>query len=191
MQELTYEIPFERLSKLGRTMGRRAFRGMWLLRWGLFTGYLAALVALSFYADAIDRWFNAQGMPSGSLLTFLTVTAIVLIVTLRLRKRQKQEIKARANFDLSIRLNKTETGIHIETDEIGYILKWRGINQMLLEPDGVVISHGGLFFLVPNLAFSNMADRNAFIRDVYAQLGDEAKARSEDEIRPVLDGTVS
>ncbi len=186
MQELTYEIPFERLCRLGRSMGRRAFRGLWMLRWGLLLGYLAILLLFSIFSDELDVWLYGQGVPGGSLLVFFAITAIFLAAMLRLRTTQRQEIKARTNFGLTIRLTRNEEGIHIDTDEIAYLLKWRGINQMLIEPDGVVLSHGSLFFFVPDSAFADGAGRSAFIRDVYSHLGDEAKARSEYEIGPVL-----
>ncbi|HKJ62917.1 MAG TPA: hypothetical protein VKA94_13145 [Hyphomicrobiales bacterium] len=190
MQELTYEIPFERLRKLGRTMGRRAFRGVWMLRWGLLLGYLACLLILGSYADQLEGALEARGIYGGYLIVLIAITGIFLFAMIRLRKVQTRAIKARANFGLSIRLTKNEDGVHIETDEIAYFLKWRGINQMLLEPDGVVLSHGNLFFLVPDNAFASEADRNAFIRDVYAHLGETAKAKSEQEVRAVFTGTL-
>jgi hypothetical protein len=39
---------------------------------------------------------------------------------------------------------------------------------------------------VPDSAFASKAGRNAFIRNVYAQLSPEAKAKSEPEVGPVL-----
>ncbi len=190
MQELTYEIPFERLRKLGRTMGRRAFRGIWMLRWGLLFGYLLCLLLMSTYADELERTLEARGIYGGYLIVLIAISGIFLFAMIRLRKVQTRAIKARANFGLSIRLTKNEGGIHIETDEIAYYLKWRGINQMLLEPDGVVLSHGNLFFLVPDNAFASEANRNAFIRDVYAHLGDAARVKSEQEVGAVLTGTL-
>jgi hypothetical protein len=186
MHELTYEIPFERLRKLSRAMGRRAFRGLWMLRWGLLIGYLACLLILGAYADRLEQALYARGIPGGYLIVLIAMTGIFLFAMFRLRKLQTREIKARANFCQTIRLTRDEAGIHIDTDEIAYHLKWRGIRQMLIEPDGVVLSHGSLFFLVPDSAFSGEADRNAFVCDVYAHLGDEAKAKSDPEVGAFL-----
>jgi hypothetical protein len=57
---------------------------------------------------------------------------------------------------------------------------------MLMERDGVVVSHGNLFFLVPDSAFVDTQERNGFVRDVFGRLGEEARSRSESSVRPVL-----
>jgi hypothetical protein len=58
-----------------------------------------------------------------------------------------------------------------------------------MEHDGVAVSHGSLFFLIPDGAFADLQERNAFIRDVFGRLGAEARARSEAFVRPVLDAS--
>ena len=101
------------------------------------------------------------------------------------------ETQARANFQSEIRLRQDDGGIRIATDEIEYYLKWRGISQMLMEHDGVVVSHGSLFFLIPDSAFADSEERNAFVRDVFGRLGEEARSRSEKSMRPVLNATAA
>lgn len=57
---------------------------------------------------------------------------------------------------------------------------------MLMERDGVAVSHGTLFFLIPDRAFGNVQERNAFIGQVFGRLGAEARGRSEKHMRPAL-----
>jgi hypothetical protein len=52
--------------------------------------------------------------------------------------------------------------------------------------NGVVVSHGALFFLVPDSAFADADDRLAFIREVYSQLSDKARSISEKHVRAAL-----
>jgi len=55
-----------------------------------------------------------------------------------------------------------------------------------MERDGVAVSHGSLFFLIPDRAFANVQERNAFVDEVFGRLGAEARGRSEKHMRPVL-----
>jgi hypothetical protein len=57
---------------------------------------------------------------------------------------------------------------------------------MLLERDGVVLSHANLFFLVPNTAFASPEERLSFIREIYGHLSEKARAISAKHIQPAL-----
>jgi hypothetical protein len=77
-------------------------------------------------------------------------------------------------------------GLRFATEEVEHYLKWRGISQLLLDRDGVIFSHGNLFFLIPDRAFASSEDRLAFIRDVHERLGERARALSEKHVSVVL-----
>jgi hypothetical protein len=186
MQELTYQMPYERLQKLGRTMGRRAFRRNWISKWALYLIYAAILAAILIFGGEVDRWFAAVGIPGGGIIAIFTLLAVFLFGARLLRRLHVRELKLRTNFDQTVRLTREESGVRIASQEIEYFLRWPGMTQILMEPDGVVLSHGNLFFLVPDSAFVSRAGRNAFIRNVYAQLSPEAKAKSEPELGAVL-----
>jgi hypothetical protein len=186
MQELTYQLPFERLQKLGRTMGRRAFQRNWISKWALYAVYAVALAVILIFSAEVDRWFAAAGIPGGGIVAIFGLLVVFLLGSRQLRRSFVREQKTRTNFDQTVRLMREEDGVRIAAEEIEYFIKWSGITQMLMESDGVVLSHGNLFFLVPDSAFASKAGRNAFIRNVYAQLSPEAKAKSEPEVGPVL-----
>lgn len=84
-----------------------------------------------------------------------------------LRRMKISRLKDRVDFDQLIHLVTDDGGLRFVTADVECYLNWSGINQMLLEPDGVVVSHGSLFFLVPDVAFESAAERLAFIRAVY------------------------
>jgi hypothetical protein len=186
MQELTYQLPFERLQKLGRTMGRRAFQRNWISKWALYAVYAVALAVILIFSEEVDRWFAAAGIPGGGIVAIFALLVVFLIGSRQLRRSFVREQKSRTNFEQTLHLMREEGGVRIAAQEIEYFIRWSGITQMLMEPDGVVLSHGNLFFLVPNSAFVTKAGRNAFIRNVYAQLSAEAKAKSASEVGPVL-----
>ena len=186
MQDLTYHLPYERLQKLGRAMGRKAYRRSWSGRRALFALFFAGLAAIIIFTEEVDGWFASMGIPAGGTAVIFVLLAIFLYGLMRLRKAQCRELQSRVNFDQAVHLTREAEGVRIGTQEIEYFIRWPGITQMLMEPDGVVLSHGSLFFLVPDSAFATAAGRNAFIRNVYARLGDEAKAKSEPEIGAVL-----
>lgn len=183
-RELTYQVPFDRLRKLGRRSGRKAYPYLWAIRWGLLAVFLAALFLMAQFDEAVQRWQTSLGLPPlTALITLLVVYIGVIYVMRRIGVR---ETKARADFQSDIRLRRDDGGIRIATDEIEYYLKWRGISQMFMEHDGVVLSHGNLFFLVPDGAFNDKAERDAFIGDVFVRLGPEAQGRSRTALAPVL-----
>jgi hypothetical protein len=187
MRELTYRMPYRRLAKLGRSMGRKAYRGVWWARWLLIAFFLIAVVAMNAFDGPLVRWLAAAGISDGHgvllVATFLSVMAGLLV----LRKFQRRQVRDRVDFDQSVRLVQDENGVRIATDDIEYVLKWRGISQFLIEHDGVVLSHGSLFWLVPDAAFSNPAERLGFIRDVYDRLSDKARVMSERHVGPLLE----
>ncbi len=188
-RELTYQMPFARLRKLGRNSGRKAHPRLWGARWLVLGVGFGALILLAVFDDEVQRWQASLGLPQltaiGAVLVFYVIAFIAL------RRVGARETKARADFQSDIRLRQDDGGIRIATDEIEYYLKWRGISQMFMEHDGVVVSHGNFFFLIPDSAFADSRERNAFISGVFARLGEEARSRSERSIRPVLDATAA
>ena len=186
MRELTYQLPYERLAKLGRTMGRKAFKGIWWRKWAMFAVFLMIAVGISGFGNDLDRWMQSQGLPFGGGAVLLAAFALLAAGVFWLRRAHKREVKARTNYDQQISLRQDEGGLHFVTEEIEYYLKWRGISQMLLERDGIVVSHGGLFFLVPDRAFDSNEEKLGFIAKVYARLKPDAQALSE----PYLDGVL-
>ena len=188
-RELTYRVPFDRLRKLGRKSGRKAYPYLWVTRWLLLAVFLGALSLMAYFDDAVQRWQASVGLPPLTAMLALIIVYICVIVVMR--RVGLRETKTRADFDSDIRLRKDDGGIRIATDEIEYYLKWRGIGQMWLEHDGVVVSHGSLFFLIPDAAFQDLQERDAFVREVFAKLGSEAQDRSRARLAEVLDSSAT
>ena len=184
-RELTYQMPFERLTKLSRSMSRKAFSTSWRALWALLAAYVAAFIAIIIFDDAVQRWQADLGLPSYTAL--LLVVVLFVIALWALRRHGRQTMKGRANFDNAVRFRKDDGGLRFATSDMEYFVKWPGISQMLMERDGVAISHGSLFFLIPNSAFADLAERDALVRDVFPRLNANAQARSEKHIRPILE----
>ena len=185
-RELTYQIPFERLRKLSRAASRKAYPKLWWLTWLWLALVLAAVFAIAFFADALDDRFNTVGIPFGLTLLFVVVVVVSLGVAYLLRRLRMAEVKGRATFNATITMKQDEGGLRFITEEIEHYLKWRGLSQMLLDRDGVIVSHGNLFFLIPDRAFTGPEDRLAFIREVYDRLGERARSISEKHVAAVL-----
>jgi len=176
-RELSYQVPFERLSRLSRSAASKAYASVLWSVWLFVALVFAAIVAFVVYAEALGEW----------LATAVFVAGLLFLAGLwLLRRHQTNQVKARADFDQIVRLMQDDGGLRFVTEEIEFYLKWPGISQMLLEHDGVVVSHGNLFFLVPDKAFANAGDRLAFIRDVYGRLSERARSISEKHVRSVL-----
>lgn len=179
-RELTYRVPFERLSRLSRTMSRKAFGRTWWATWGWFAAFFAACFAVPFF----ERELFGPSWPDGA--GFFVLLAVFIAGFLIIRAKARGQSKTRANYDAEARFRQDDGGVRIATSDIEYYLKWSGIAQVLIEPDGLVVSHGNLFFLVPNSAFSSLAERDALVRTIFDNLSQDAKDRSIAHVKPVL-----
>jgi hypothetical protein len=184
-RELSYQVPFKRLRKVGRMVCRRAFPTMQLM-WFLLALYLAAIIGLVVFGNTLNEWLTAVGVRYGVELLFVSVVLLALAGLWGLRQLQVRQVKARVDFDQVVRLIQDDTGLRFATEDTEYYFKWRGISQLLLVHDSVVVSHGALFFLVPDTAFAGADDRLAFIREVYSRLSDKARSISEKHVRVAL-----
>jgi hypothetical protein len=175
-RELSYRLPFARLAKLSRTASRKGYPLVWWLTWLWIGVFLAVMIAISLFADDIRDAFDPLDL--GPYVLLVAVALAFMAGMFALRRLRIAEVQKRATFNETIKLTQDEGGLRFATDEVEHYLKWRGISQLLLEPDGVVVSHGNLFFLIPNQAFASTDDRAAFIRDVYDRLGERARSIS-------------
>lgn len=171
-RELKYKVPFERLARLGRTMSRKAFGGIWWATWL----WIALFLAACFAAPFIEAELAGTGWPDGA--AFVVMVGVFLAGLFIIRSRAKRQSKLRADYDAEATLRQDAGGLRIGTNHVEYYLKWPGIAQVLIEPDGLVVSHGNLFFLVPNDAFASKAERDELVREIFAHLGQDAKDRS-------------
>ena len=179
-RELTYHLPFKRLTKLSRSMSRKAFGRVQLV----MLLWFAAFVAACLFAPLIEGELEGTGWPSGA--GFFVLAGIFLAGLVGIRMWGRKQSKARADYDAEARFRQDAGGLRIATKDIEYYLKWPGIAQILIEPDGLVVSHGNLFFLVPDSAFASQHERDGLIREIFANLGPEAKDRSIAHVRPLL-----
>jgi hypothetical protein len=185
-RELTYHVPFERLVKLSRSAGRKNYPHIRWLVWLLIAMAFAVFAFLYAFGDEIREVAEDDGIPFATELAFIAVFVAFIVGVRLLRRYQLRLMKKRFDFDDTVRLNQDDGGLRLSTDGVEYYLKWRGLTQMLLERDGIVLSHANLFFLVPNTAFASAEERLSFIREIYGHLSEKARAISEKHIQPVL-----
>ena len=190
-RELTYHVPFERLVKLSRSAGRKVYPHIRWLVWVMIAIVIAVCAFLYAFGDEIRDVAEDDGIPFATELAFIAVFVAFIVGLRLLRRYQLRLMKNRFNFDQTVRLNQDDGGVRLSTDGVEYYLKWQGLTQMLLERDGVVLSHGNLFFLVPNTAFASPEERLSFIREIYGHLSEKARAISEKHVQPALGPAIS
>jgi hypothetical protein len=190
-RELTYHVPFERLVKLSRSAGRKVYPNIRWIVWVMIAIVIAVCAFLYAFGDEIRDVAEDDGVPFATELAFIAVFVAFIVGLRLLRRYQLRLMKDRFNFDQIVRLNQDDGGVRLSTDGVDYYLKWRGLTQMLLERDGVVLSHGNLFFLVPNTAFASPEERLSFIREIYGHLSEKARAISEKHVQPALGPAIS
>jgi hypothetical protein len=185
-RELTYHVPFERLVQLSRSAGRKIHPHTRWIMWLMIAVLLAVFAFLYTFGDEIRDVADDEGIPFATELAFIGAFLVFVVGLRLLRRYQLRLMKNRYNFDQIVRLNRDDGGVRLSTDGVEYYLKWQGVTQMLLERDGVVLSHANLFFLVPDTAFASPEERLSFIREVYGHLSEKARAISEKHIQPAL-----
>ena len=185
-RELTYHVPFERLVQLSRSAGRKIYPSIRWMVWVMAAVVLAVCAFLYAFGDEIRDVAEDDGIPFATELAFIGVFLAFIVGLRLLRRYQLRLMKNRFNFDQIVRLNRDDGGVRLSTDGAEYYLKWQGLTQMLLERDGVVLSHANLFFLVPDTAFASPEERLSFIRDIYGRLTEKARAISEKHLQPAL-----
>jgi hypothetical protein len=190
-RELTYHVPFERLVKLSRSAGRKVYPNIRWIVWVMIAIVIAVCAFLYAFGDEIRDVAEDDGVPFATELAFIAVFVAFIVGLRLLRRYQLRLMKDRFNFDQIVRLNQDDGGVRLSTDGVDYYLKWKGLTQMLLERDGVVLSHGNLFFLVPNTAFASPEERLSFIREIYGHLSEKARAISEKHVQPALSPAIS
>ena len=190
-RELTYHVPFERLVELSRSAGRKIYPRIRWMVWLMIALVLSVCAFLYAFGDEIRDVADDEGIPFATELAFIGVFLVFIVGLRLLRRYQLRLMKDRANFDQVVRLNQDDGGVRLTTDGVEYYLKWQGVTQMLLERDGVVLSHGNLFFLVPDTAFASPEERLSFIREIYGHLSEKARAISEKHLQPALGPAIS
>jgi len=183
-RELVYRLSFKRISKLSRSMGGKLYVRGWL--WLLAVCFIVSAFVTSIFNPQIERAMVRAGLPDWPDLPFILCLLLFFAGVWRIRKLNAKRLQARVNFDSEIRMTQEEGGLRFATDSIEYFVKWNGVAQMLLERDGVVVSHGNLFWLIPDAAFKDAVERRAFIQDVYGHLDEAARERSETYVRKAL-----
>jgi hypothetical protein len=183
-RELTYQMPFERLVRLSRSASRKAHATSWFGYLAAIGLFCTALALIMIYDEAVQDWQRSVGLPWFAAFAIIVVVYVAALWTLR--RYALRQMKGRANYDSDVRMRQDDGGLRFVTDQVEYYLKWPGISQMLMEKDGVAVSHGSLFFLIPNTAFTGLQERDAFVRAVFGRLGAEARARSEKHVGSVL-----
>jgi hypothetical protein len=188
-RELTYRSSLERITNLGSVRARKVLGLTWYTYWLLLAAYLAASALFLVFEKEFRSWQASFGLPR--LTFFVAISLLYLAALFALRRVGILRILKVDGFDPVTRLRPEPGGLRFVSEHAEILLKWRGITQMFIERDGVVIAHGALFFFVPLGAFIDVQERNAFIRDVLGRLGAEARARSEAFLRPALDAAAA
>jgi hypothetical protein len=139
-RDLSYQLPFERLTKLSRSVTRDVSpRARW-------SRYLRRCAGQTAGDGRSSHWRGVAILRSGPAI-FPGIWS--------LRRPRLGQLEGCANFNRNIRLTQDDGSLRFVTDEVEHSIKWRGISQILVERDGAIASHGN-------------QERLTFIRDVTA-----------------------
>lgn len=190
-RELTYTVPFDRLARVACSTQRKICG---TCRVCLLASLLAgvAVVLSTFLNHAIVESLVEAGL-SKAYAQVTSIAAIVgsficLAASFNLTQRRCVATLTQRNPAIApTRLRVDEVGLWFLMEPADYHVKWVGIDQIYLEPDGIVIiSYGGLSYFIPDAAFDTTVKRNQFARWLYSQISQRAQERSSDDLKLVL-----
>ena len=189
--KLSYKVPYARIIKLSRSANRHTFRDIWLMSWALrlfFIAFALAIIAWPERAAEYLYMFNkAVGLPpEETWLPMFGIVGAFIGGLFALRHLQRKRLQQRVDFDETIHLTAEERGVRFESSTLDYFLKWAGIREIYMEPDGPVLAHGTFYFLIPNDAFASEQQRVGFLRHILARLEPEAREKSERQLADAL-----
>jgi len=122
-RELSYQVPFKRLRKVGRLVCRKAFPTMQLI-WLLLALYFAAIIGLIFFGQTLDGWLAAVGVRHGADLLFVSLVLLTLAGLWGLLRFQVRQVKARVEFEQVVRLIQDDNGLRFVTEDTEFYFKW-------------------------------------------------------------------
>src|SRR3954454_4776841 len=88
-RELSYQIPFKRLRKVGRLVCREAFPTMQLI-WLLLASYLAGIIGLVVFGNTLSEWLTPFGIRHGVEFLFVSLVLLALAGIWVLRRLQSR-----------------------------------------------------------------------------------------------------
>jgi len=186
---ITYEVDPRRLQQICRRGVTKSFGLYRWLHWALLTAMIALGLAMIVFPSRFnwisDRLAGATGLPASFAppLVGLVILVVFIASLTAVRRGLRQQVTNRIADARRAAMTAQANGVHIETSQIAYHLKWPGIHHAFSEPDGTVLVHGGLFFFIPDAGFANESHRSAFLRHLIDNLSPEARERSEKDLQ--------
>lgn len=190
-EPVTYLLPQSRLRRVARRGMRRSFSGFFVLTWVWIAVYIAALASFSVFSDEIVRFLRRTVVPMGvsvdAAVGILMAGLVAIFVAGLIFQRRlfRRELEQRINTTNEVVLAPIAGGVRIGSEAIEHHLRWAAIDQVLIEPDGLALVHGALFFFVPAAAFPSDQAFQAFRDYIIANMKPAALERSRKELRRV------
>jgi hypothetical protein len=185
-REWNYEVSRERLAGVGRETSRKLYGGIWgnrRLYWGVFL--LAGAVA-AYNSVELGAWLAKTGIPVSQNHILGLVLLFIVVALWELRRLRVAHARGQADSGPAVHLIKDDGGLRFASKAMECYLKWEGIDRIVLERDGVVISCAGMAWFVADAAFRDVAERRVFIQEVYGRLGERARVLSERCVQSAL-----
>src|ERR1700754_2179959 len=96
-RELAYQMPFERLVKLSRSAGRKAFRRSWLALWLIIALFFGGIALLIVFDRTVQAWQASIGLPWFTAFAALVIAYFAALWALR--RFGLRQMKSRADYD--------------------------------------------------------------------------------------------
>ena len=187
-ERATFTLSQKRLRRLGRATLRRSYGAYFWFSWIWLAFYLGGMIMAGIFAEdlavALSGWAGFTGWRASTIeLALLAVWIVIFIAGLIIQRRFfRREMEQRVNSENQIELQPRPSGLALVSQDIEHHIRWPAIHQVLLEPDGLGMVHGGLTFFVPSASFATPSAYRQFRDHVVANLTPAAIERSQKDL---------
>lgn len=182
---LTFPLSYARQVRMHRRGVGKSHGGFFKRIWGIAAIYMLIVwlptlffseQVLAFY-ERLARSFDVScSTVSGVIALLILATFLLGLFAVVRRMRASQSLRVGHSVDWTITAE--DDGLLYASRNVEYLLRWPGFHQVFTEREGLILVHGNSYFFVPNEAFRNAQEHQAFVRMLAARIPAEARARS-------------
>jgi hypothetical protein len=178
-QVLKYRLSQKRLQQLVRSINRAALAKLVVGVAGI-VAFVVGLILTGYYSDELES-FSPE---AAKYVYVVLLISFIFSLGVLFKPGTNSDVEPVAPSEQDIHLTKDDTGLCFATENTEFLVKWRGITKLWLEPDGFAVAHYHMYFFIPDSAFAGPGEKLALMQEIYDKLSDKARMATKAQFGP-------